>query len=63
MTQRIASTTSTKRYVAFVDEVVDVVVAMDNGDDGDGVLERASRVPAPWRPHGRRRCRVRDGER
>ena len=44
MTQRIASTTSTENdTVAFVDEVVDVVVAMDNGDDGDGVLERASR--------------------
>ena len=36
MTQRIASTTSTENdTVAFVDEVVDVVVAMDNGDDGD----------------------------
>ena len=44
MTQGIASTTSTENdTVAFVDEVVDVVVAMDNGDDGDGVLERASR--------------------
>ena len=43
MTQRIASTTSKETdTVAFVDEVVDVVVAMD-GDDGDGVLERASR--------------------
>ena len=41
MTQRIASTTSTENdTVAFVDEVVDVVVAMDNGDDGDGVLTK-----------------------
>ena len=40
-TTKIASTTSTQN-VAFVDEMVDVVVAMD-GDDGDGVLERASR--------------------
>ena len=43
---KITSTAYENDTVAFVDEVVDVVVAMDNGDDGDGVLEASRSASA-----------------